>query len=131
MPAAGASLIIGVGLVFGAAVCRLTVWAGSAGEHGTAVARTYQAPMADLGLVTAAGHALALILAGDARVGAWVITTVLACLALALRDAAPGPVDAPEEAVASQPEPAPIAPVTSPSLWARAGRGGSHPPAAE
>lgn len=131
MTAADASLIVGVGLVFGAAICRLTVWADNAGEHGTAVARTYQGPVADWALVAVAGHALALILTGDASVIAWVTTAVLACLALALRDAAPAAVHAPEEPPATQPDPTPIAPVTRPSLWAQAGRGGSHPPSTE
>jgi hypothetical protein len=68
MTADEASLIIAVGLIFGAAVCRLTVWARSGGEHGTAVAQTYLTPLADWALATIAGHALALILTGVAGV---------------------------------------------------------------
>jgi hypothetical protein len=129
MTAADASLIVGVGLVFGAAVCRLTVWAQSAGEHGTAVARTYQAPAADWGLVALAGHALALILAADAGAVAWAATAVLACVALALRAPAPAAIHAPEEPPAAQPEPAPIAARgTRGSLWAQTGHVGSRLP---
>jgi hypothetical protein len=122
MTAADASLIIAVGLVFGAAVCRLTVWAHSAGEHRTAVARTYLTPLADWGLVAIAGHALALILTGYAAVTAWATTAVLACLALALHVPAPDATPAPEEPPATQPEPAAIAPLIPPSLWAQTGR---------
>jgi len=132
MTAADASLVVAVGLVFGTAVCRLTVWAHRAGDHRTAVARTYLTPSADWGLVAIAGHALALILTGDAAVTAWVTIAVLACLVLALRDPAPGATPAleAEEPPATEPEPAAIAPLIPPSLWAQPGRDSSRPPPA-
>jgi hypothetical protein len=121
MTAADASLIIAVGLVFGAAVCRLIVWTHSAGERRMAVARTYLTPLADWGLVAIAGHALALILTGDAGVTAWATAAIFGCLALALRTPAPAATPAPEEPPAIQAEPAAIAPLTRPSLWAQTG----------
>jgi hypothetical protein len=62
---------------------------------------------------------------------AWATTAVLACLALVLRDVAPAAIHAPDEPVATQPEPAPVAPVTRPPLWAQTGRDGSRPSPAE
>jgi len=129
MTAADASLVIAAGLVFGAAVCRLTVWAHSAGEHGTALARTYLTPLADWALVAIAGHGLALILTADAAGAAWAITAVLACLALALRNPVSAVTLAPEEPPSTPPEPAAIAPPTRSSLWAGTGRERfRHPP---
>jgi hypothetical protein len=130
MTAADASLIIAVGLVFGAAVCRLIIWAQSAGEHRAAVARTYLTPLADWGLVASAGHALSLMLTGDPAVTAWATTAILACLALALRTAAPDATPAPEEPPATPPEPAAIAPLTPPSLWTQTDRDSSRLPPA-
>ena len=123
MTAAAASLIIAVGLVFGAAVCRLTVWARGAGEDGPRVARTYLTPLADWGLVAISGHALALMLSGDSGITAWATAAVLAGLALALRDPAPiaipapagsagAAIPAPAEPPATQPAPTAAAPLT-------------------
>lgn len=125
MTAAAASLIIAVGLVFGAAVCRLTVWARGAGEDGPAVARTYLTPLADWGLVAISGHGLALMLSGDSGITAWATAAVLAGLALALRDPAPAAMPAPAERPATQPAPTAAAPLTRPSLWAQTGRDSS------
>ena len=119
MSAADASLIIAAGLVFGAAVCRLMVWAENPGQDGAVVARTYLTPLADWGLVAIAAHGLAMMLTGNSGVTAWATTAILACLALALRTPAPDATPTPEEPPATQPEPTPVAPLTPRSLWAQ------------
>jgi hypothetical protein len=134
-----ASLVIAGGLLFGAVVCWISVWAQPADERWTSTARSYLPALADWTVAAIVVHALTLIAAGNAEFTAWAVAAIVAGVALLLRrppETQPRAVDEPPPSEQAPAPPGPLAPAdpgpltpSAPaaprrSLWADPGRGG-------
>ena len=118
MSVAGASFVVGLGLVALAALGWIWLWADSEAQRPAVV--TYLPALADCGMVALWLHALALATAGHSGFWAYAVTGVLVCAAAVLRHPPAAAEDEDEDGAEEQPV-APEVPGPTPAPAPRAG----------